>query len=46
MVFGYGQFHDGRKILLEWNDVEAMRTVFVKKFRELDAVTKLTFITG
>jgi hypothetical protein len=31
MVFGYGQFDDGRKILLERNDVEAMRTVFVRK---------------
>jgi hypothetical protein len=31
MVFEYGQFDDGRKILLEWNDVKAMRTVFVRK---------------
>jgi len=31
MVFGYGQFDDGRKILLEWNDVTAMRTMFVRK---------------
>jgi hypothetical protein len=27
----YGQFDDGRNILLNWNDVEAMRTVFVRK---------------
>lgn len=46
MVFGCGHFDDGRRILLEWNDVEAMWTVFVKKCREFDAVTKLAFITG
>jgi len=31
MVFGYQQFDDEIKMLLEWNDVEAMRTVFVRK---------------
>jgi hypothetical protein len=29
--FGYGHFDDGRRILLVWNDVEAMWTVFVSK---------------
>jgi 16S rRNA G1207 methylase RsmC len=31
MVFGYGQFDDGTKILLEWIDVEATKRVFVRK---------------
>jgi hypothetical protein len=27
MVFRNGQFNDGRNIMLDWNVVEAMRTV-------------------
>jgi hypothetical protein len=31
MILRNGQFDDGRNILLDWNDVKAMTTVFVRK---------------